>query len=431
MVSNTLHITGLPYFPGIAIGRLKKGIRGDTAQRILLIKQDEVSSITPVCSGVIVVEAVPFSHTMIGLLGLGKPTVLISAQQAALLAQEMPIGIDGSNGLITDVLDTLSTDASIANSLVPGQPVFMADNVPVNLSASVRQAAAAKQAKDLGAEAVGLVRSEFIMPEHGQLPDTAFYRKSFRELCEAASPLTVTFRLLDAAADKIPGWLQDIDAVEQVSGKQGVRLYYLDQVRCVIEAQLTALTELSSDFSLRLLVPFLTRLEEFDYWRDFVRQYLTEPIPVGAMAETPSLVLDIGSLLNDADFVAIGCNDLMQYLYAAERDQADLRHYLDPYAPLVYRMFRQVAEEAGEQIHRLHLCGVLPQIQGILPVLLGLGFRSFSVDAPFIPYLANTVSRQTIAECETLAIKVCKVKTTREVLEILQLTKNRHLPFCY
>ena len=149
------------------------------------------------------------------------------------------------------------------------------------------------------------------------------------------------------------------------------------------------------------------------------------------MAETPSMVLEIGRLFNDADFVAIGCNDLMQYLYAAERDQADLRHYLDPYAPLVYRMFRQVAEEAGEQIHRLHLCGVLPQIQGILPVLLGLGFRSFSVDAPFIPYLANTVSRQTIAECETLAIKVCKVKTTREVLEILQLTKNRHLPFCY
>ena len=205
----------------------------------------------------------------------------------------------------------------------------------------------------------------------------------------------------------------------------------LEPVRRVITAQLSVLAELSNGFSFRLLVPFLARLEEYDYWLEFVHQYLTESIPVGAMAETPSLVLDIASLLEDADFIAIGCNDLMQNIYASDRDHAGLQYYLDPYAPLLFRLFRQVADATGKRLHRIQLCGVLSQMPGVLPVLLGLGFRSFSVDAPFIPYLANRVSRLSTAECETLAKQVCEVKTTLEVLTILQLPGHRHQPFWF
>jgi phosphoenolpyruvate-protein kinase (PTS system EI component) len=176
----------------------------------------------------------------------------------------------------------------------------------------------------------------------------------------------------------------------------------------VVEAQLTALADLSNEFPLRVLVPFLVRIEEYEYWLAFIRQRIPDHVPVGAMAETPASLLDVGPLVESADFVAIGCNDLMQGLYAADRDRADLRHYLDPYAPVLFRLFRQVAVQAGEHLHRIQLCGLLPQIQGVFPVLLGLGYRTFSVDTPFIP---------------------CSARTTLEVLKTLGQPGERHVPF--
>ncbi|NNG14513.1 MAG: phosphoenolpyruvate-protein phosphotransferase [Gammaproteobacteria bacterium] len=423
------NISGMPYFPGMAAGKLHRGVEGDIAKRIVLITPDEFTSFATLPAGFIVVEAELFSHSMIALLGLGLPTVLISAQQATTLQEGVSLLIDGSSGRITDNLEAAQSVVEPLPGLKAGQAVLMADGEPVNLCASVRHASAARQAVELGAKAIGLVRSEFLLPADDRVPNSTFYQRAFRELCEAASPLTVTFRLLDVAADKIPGWLPQSDVLGQALGLQGVRLFNTEPVQSVIDAQLAALSEMSNDFSLRLLIPFLVRLEEYEYWLAWVRQRLPEHVPIGAMAETPASVMDINHLLETADFVAIGCNDLMQSFYAADRDQPELRHYLDPYAPVLYRLFRQVAENSAKHLVDIQLCGLLPQLQGVLPVLLGLGYRTFSVDAPFIPYLAKSVASTTRAECEALAAQVCAVKTTQEVLEILQLPADRHPPF--
>ncbi len=429
MIKDTVHIQGFPYFPGVAEGCLQTDINGDKTDRILLITQADVTAINIVPAGFIVVDSVPFSHTMIGLLGLGVPTVLISKQQAELLEQGMQLAIDGDTGLISNELESSDQEKPRLKSGKAGEPVVMADGEPVKICASVRQPLAASQARALGAEAIGLVRSEFLLPDDNLVPDQAFYLTAFERICEAASPLTVTFRLLDIAADKMPPWLPKSDLIGQALGVQGVRLYNMEPVRQVINAQLAALLELSKTYSLQVLVPFLVRLEEFDYWLKIIRQQLPKHVPVGAMAETPAMVLDINHLLDDADFVAIGCNDLMQSVYAADRDQADLRYYLDPYSPMLFRLFKQISQQAYDRLHHVRLCGVLSQVRGVLPVLLGLGFREFSVDAPFIPYLADHLSKININECEIIADKVCAAKKTSEVLEILQLPLQVHPPF--
>jgi phosphoenolpyruvate-protein kinase (PTS system EI component) len=307
----------------------------------------------------------------------------------------------------------------------------MADGEAVHLLASVRHVATALKAQQLGAGAIGLVRSEFLMPEDGRLPDKEFFYHAFGDICEAASSLTVTFRLLDVAADKTPAWLPRLEASGQSLGLQGVRLYSHAPVDRVIDAQLNALKVLAQEYSLRVLLPFLVRIEEYDNWLEKVRAYLPEQIPVGAMAETPAIVLDMKHLLAHADFVSIGCNDLMQTLFAADRDQPEVSRYLDPYAPVLYRLFRQIADQAGENLHRIQLCGVLPQIQGVMPVLLGLGYRHFSVDAPFIPYLAQQVSKTTRTQSRALAQQVCSADTTQQVLDILQLEGEQPAPFLF
>jgi phosphoenolpyruvate-protein kinase (PTS system EI component) len=425
----SINITGLPYFPGIAVGILQKGNHGDIADRILMISQQEVSVCQTMPAGFIVVDAAPFSHTMIALLGLGVPTVQISAEQACTLEQDMQLMIDGTCGLITNDLTTVKPSDELLQISNAGQAVLMTDGEPVNLFASVRQASVARQAIELGAKAIGLVRSEFLLPEDAQVPDKAFYRRVFCDICEAAAPLTVTFRLLDVAADKIPPWMAGKGSITQARGMQGVRIYNTEPVASVIEAQLAVLAELSNTFSIRVLLPFLVRLEEYDYWLHQLRSRLPAAVPIGAMAETPAMVLDIAHLTGHADFVAIGCNDLMQNIFAADRDQPDLRYYLDPYAPLLYRLFSQVAEQAGERLDRVQLCGVLAQIQGVLPVLLGLGYRNFTVDAAFIPHLAKRISTISKADSELLASQVVAADTTQQVLHILQLAADRHSPF--
>lgn len=429
MTTDSTDIIGMPYFPGVAMGRLHRGKDGDIAKRIVLIRQDEIAPFPSLPAGLMIVDAAPFSHPMIALLGLGVPTVLLSERQTARLQDGMQLLIDGGSGRVTNNLPTVPSVAQCIADQQAGQAVSMADGEPVNLCASVRHPSAARQAVALGAKAIGLVRSEFLLPLEDHVPDTAFYQRVFREICEAASPLPVTFRLLDVAADKIPKWLPASDPLGQTLGLQGVRLYNMDPVRSVIDAQLDALADLADDFTFSLLIPFLVRLEEYEYWLDYIRRRLPGHVPVGAMAETPASVLDIGHFLERADFVAIGCNDLMQALYAADRDQSVLRHYLDPYAPVLYRLFRQVADQSGEHLRKVQLCGVLPQLQGVLPVLLGLGYRTFSVDAPFIPHLASLVACSRRVECERVAAQVCAMKTTKEVLALLQLPTDRPQPF--
>lgn len=425
-------IRGEPYIPGIALGSLcrsAEALSETTESIVLLTHPEDLSQFISLPAGIIVVEAAPFSHAMINLLGLGLPTVLISAREAKELHGGVQLLLDGSKGLITDDLNTLGSAEKMPHRGTAGQAALMSDGDVVNLWASVRQVGTVGQAKRLGATSIGLVRSEFLIPHNGQVPGQAFYLQAFGDICRAAEPLTVTFRLLDVAADKIPPWLFRLHGIDESLDVQGVRLYKMEPVQAVIQSQLAALSELCNTFSIRVLLPYLVRVEEFDYWMHWVRQGLPIDMPVGAMAETPAMVLDMGHLLQHADFVAIGCNDLMQGLFAADRDVPQLRHYLDPYAPVLYRLLQQVADQAGDQINRIQLCGVLPQIQGVLPVLLGLGYRNFSVDAPFISHLAHQISGLSQADCEGLASKVCEAGTTRQVLSELQLNTDRHVPF--
>jgi phosphoenolpyruvate-protein kinase (PTS system EI component) len=111
----------------------------------------------------------------------------------------------------------------------------------------------------------------------------------------------------------------------------------------------------------------------------------------------------------------------MQGLFAADRDQPALRGWLDPYAPVLYRLLAQTAAAAGDRIDRVQLCGLLPQLRGMLPVLLGLGFRAISVEAAQIPYLAAVVRAMSLPAAEDLADRVCAAADDDEVRALLGL----------
>ena len=297
--------------------------------------------------------------------------------------------------------------------------MYTADGIAVQLCASVRNADGARRALEQGAAAIGLVRSEFLVPESGAPPDEDYFEQAFAVLCQAAQPLAVNIRLIDIAADKCPAWLGAAARGIGPIGFQGARLYASEPVAGVFHAQLAAIARLQARYRLRVIVPYIVSLEELRALRAEIVARLPQALLIGAMAETPAAALEIADFGEVVDFVALGTNDLMQCLFAADRDEPALAHYLDPYAPVLYRFLRTVAQAAGAQLLRVQVCGVLSQLVGGLPLLLGLGFRVFSVDPVFIPWLAATVVRLDITRAAVLADAVCEARSSGEVRALL------------
>jgi phosphoenolpyruvate-protein kinase (PTS system EI component) len=409
-------IQGMPYVPGRARGVLR---RTAAPGAVLLATQSELHALTVCPAGVIVVEGAPFSHAMIGLLGLGVPTVMIGQVEAQALIEGTAVIVDGASGVIRPAAPNESIESETPPAPPPGRPVYTVDGVAVELRASVRDAAGVRRAVANGAAAIGLVRSEFLAPPAGRAVDAAFYEQAFAALCDAAGSLAVTLRFLDVSPDKHPAWLDGLAAGSGPLGLQGARLYDCEPVRRVFEAQLAAVARLVARRHLRLLVPYITHLEELQRLRHRIETKLPHRPLFGVMLETPAAALEIAAFCEATDFVALGTNDLMQCLFAADRDQPALRRELDPYAPVLYRFLRLIAEGAGSHLIRVQVCGVLAQLSGVLPVLLGLGFRVFSVDSVFIPYLARTVACTRIGDVEALAGRVCAAADSLRVCEVM------------
>jgi phosphotransferase system enzyme I (PtsI) len=118
----------------------------------------------------------------------------------------------------------------------------------------------------------------------------------------------------------------------------------------------------------------------------------------------------------------------MQCLFAADRDLVETHDYLDACSPELYRFLQIAANIADDRVHRVQLCGLLPQLQGVLPVLAGMGFRNFSVAPVMVPYLAQTARSVILSEAETLAQQVCNAEDNQAVRSLLESTGDRSMP---
>lgn len=410
-------VQGFAYVPGRAEGPVYFGPRAP-AGSVVVVTWGELAQLTPFPAAVIVVEAAPLSHAMIRLFSLARPVVCIDRFQAARLEPGAPVMVDGSTGRVVPASSDDSDGVEAPSP--PAGPIHTADGIEVALRASVSAAAGAGLARQRGARSIGLVRAEYLAMGAERPPDRAMIERALSTLCQAADPLPVTVRLSDYGSSKWPSWLKSC-APPQALGLQGVRWFDREPVESVIAAQLQAIRRLSRQWKLRVLLPFVTLPEEGRRWCDWARTHVSDAVPVGIMAESPAAVLALAELQASADFVGIGCNDLLQGLFEADRDLPEVRHLLDPYAPAVYRLLRFGIESVRGDGSDIQLCGLLPQLPGALPVLLGLGYRTFSVEPLMLPWLAQTIQATDTATARKLAQDVCEARDGGVVRHLLHV----------
>ena len=250
-------------------------------------------------------------------------------------------------------------------------------------------------AAENGADGVGLYRIEQFYLSRTTPPSVP---ELLEELRGSLAPLhgkPITVRLLDLGADKPVPFVQFPSEDDPFLGRRGVRL--LLKYPDLLDTQLRALLEFARDHDVRILVPMVTLAGDMAQIRRRLLEIadgagIDKLPPLGAMIETPAAALSVAEIIQHADFLSIGTNDLTQYTMAAGRENPLVNAYFVENHPAVLRLMRIVCEEAGEV--PVTVCGELAADLDSISILLKLGLRSFSVAAPLVPGVKGAI-RQT------------------------------------
>jgi phosphoenolpyruvate-protein phosphotransferase (PTS system enzyme I) len=385
---------------------------GDVAQRVIAELRGVPAPGVPESDLPFILVAADLAPADTALLDLGKVLALVTrdggpTSHTAILARAKSIpaivGVEGALQL-TDgtviVADAASgtvtinpTDEQIVQarrriaerSALVSAPISdgaLADGTPVPLLANLGDLDEIAAAVDLGAEGVGLFRTEFLFLGAQTAPSIASQQASYTTLLQAFGGRKVVVRALDAGADKPLAFLSDLhhpDVREQnpALGLRGLRVLRVREQ--VLRDQLQALkaAQDATDADLWVMAPMVADAEETDYFVRLGRELGLNT--VGVMAEVPSLALMAEQVFDSADFVSIGTNDLTQYTLAADRMLGTVAHYQDPWHPAVLRMIKLLGDAGTASGKPVGVCGEAAADPQLAVVLVGLGVTTLSM----------------------------------------------------
>jgi phosphotransferase system enzyme I (PtsP) len=219
------------------------------------------------------------------------------------------------------------------------------------------------------------------------LPRAQAQEALYRSIIDIAGRRPVTFRTLDIGGDKVLPYLRKLDEENPALGWRAVRIG-LDRP-ALLRTQMRALLAAAKDRDLRIMLPMVAVVEEFEAAKAMLQRErdrqrrLNQPGPrqvqLGVMLEVPSLLFDLDRVFDRADFISIGTNDLMQFMFAVDRDNAMVSNRFDPLHPAFLRALKSVADRAQKSGVPVSICGEIAGRAHEALALIGLGFRSFSV----------------------------------------------------
>jgi phosphotransferase system enzyme I (PtsP) len=286
------------------------------------------------------------------------------------------------------------------------------DGVRVHLLANINLLSELTVARALGAEGVGLYRTEFPFLIRTAYPSEEEQYVVYRRLFEEMAGQPVTIRTLDAGGEKMLSYSETGSAANPELGLRSIRFslrqrdVFLQQIRAILRAAEGAAT-------LRIMFPMVSSLDEFAAAKAVVgeaaRQLAREgaghhPGPqVGIMVELPSVLEIIGEMAGAVDFFSIGSNDFVQYMLAVDRSNDEVAEYYQPFHPSVLRGLARIAAAARSARKYLSICGEMVHAPTMLRFLVGIGIRNFSLDPQFLPRIQEEVAGLEVPAAENFA----------------------------
>jgi phosphotransferase system enzyme I (PtsI) len=356
----------------------------------------------------------PEGHTAILARALGLPAVFAVPGLLARARAGAPVVIDGSTGVV--ILDPTPetvaayqgrTEAFARERRQLGRmrrlPAVTRDDVEIRLEANLELPVELDQALANGAVGLGLVRTEFLYMNREDLPSEDEQYEFFASLVRGMDGRPVTLRTLDVGGDKLPEALAQYMTADSANPALGLRAIRLSlKERKLLDTQLAAMLRAAHDGPVRVLLPMVSTLDELRRSREALEQVarrlrrrgarLPEELPpLGAMIEVPAAALAADALAAEADFFALGTNDLIQYTLAIDRSDEQVAHLYDPLHPAVLRLVQFAVEAAARRRIPISICGEIAGEPRYAALLLGLGLRELSMTSQSIPRVKQRI----------------------------------------
>jgi len=431
---------------GRQILRNLSGSKGGSSRRLaslppgtVLVMEElplaDVLEINPAHVSAIVTERMgPASHVAILARGRHIPAVCDIKDATTLLTSGEHVLVDAVSGTVT-VAPTQAQSARFASrkaqsatqvsgaaSRDPIPHAVTQDGVPIALHANIGRADEAVIVQEYGLEGVGLFRSEFLFLSASHPPDLEAQTAAYTEVASLLNPLPVVIRTMDLGGDKIPLFNRTANDLAFGSGLRG--LAYSLSEKELFRTQLRALCRAAQKGNVKIMFPMVMGVADMREARQFVEETLqSEPFgkrpPVGAMIETPAAAFGIEGVLQVADFVCIGTNDLSHSILAMDRESLAHPGVLPFLHPSVLRAVLQVVRAAAKRGVPVSVCGEAASDPAVASLLIGMGVRVLSMNPFQVKRVRHAVCQLTLERAESVARRAVEAATPQEIQNLL------------
>jgi phosphotransferase system enzyme I (PtsP) len=353
--------------------------------------------------GIVLEEGAPTSHVAIVARALGVATVGQISNATGLADPGDAIIVDGETGEVQlrpppDLERAYAEKVKLRArrqaqyAALREREAITKDGVKIDLLMNAGLLVDLPHLAEAGADGIGLFRTELQFMIAAALPRTSEQYQLYRSVLDAAKGKPVTFRTLDVGGDKVLPYLRAVEEENPALGWRAIRLA-LDRPG-LLRAQVRALLRAAAGRELRIMFPMVAVVSEFESARALVERELTylrrhghklpEQVRVGAMLEVPSLLFALDEILERADFLSVGSNDLVQFLFAADRGNAQVANRFDALSAPGLRALKMIVDACRKHGKPFTLCGELAAKPLEAMALIALGFRSLSLSPAMI-----------------------------------------------
>ncbi len=350
-------------------------------------------------TGIATAHGTATAHAAILARALGLPAVVGLGEGVLGIEEGTTVLLDGEAGtVLVDPPADVQRDAAERRERADRrrasarerahEPGATRDGTRIEVFANLGAAAEAAKAVELGAEGVGLLRTEFLFLDRSELPDEDEQAATLREIAVALDGRPLVVRTLDAGADKPLPALPMPPESNPFLGVRGIRLGL--ERPDVLATQLRAILRVAADYPLKTMLPMVATLDEIHAARAALEQARADtgvdaPLEFGIMVEVPAAALTAGRLAPHVDFFSLGTNDLTQYTMAAERGDERLAALLTGPQPAVLRLVRATVRAAAEHGRWVGVCGELAGDPAAAVLFAGLGVTELSMAPALVP----------------------------------------------
>ncbi|MBD7985746.1 phosphoenolpyruvate--protein phosphotransferase [Sporosarcina sp. Sa2YVA2] len=380
------------------------------------------------------------SHTAILARAMGIPAIVGTKTASKSIPHCSMLIMDGDSGIVLEGATeeqqqhyrALQREFKLQNESLQkfsSLPSRSADGHSVEIVGNISKIEDIDSILTNGGDGIGLFRTEFLYMDRDELPTEDEQYDVYKSVLTKLEGKPAVVRTLDIGGDKEVPYLSLPHESNPFLGYRAIRICLNQQA--IFRTQLRALLRASNYGDLRIMFPMIATLEEFreakEILLDVKQQLETEGIPVseklqiGMMIEIPSAAIIADLFAQEADFLSIGTNDLIQYTLAADRMNESVSYLYQPYHPAVLRLIKTVIDGAHLHGKWVGMCGEMAGDTTAIPILLGLGLDEFSMSSSSI-----LSARRQIAQLskEKLATHIEHIFTLRTSSEVEQYVKT-------